>query len=90
MGRDGRITVIDSLLADPMNQPFDRLGSNLQLGQRGQPVGGLLEGDLTDAGMDDLLLDTRAEARLIKAQCLVLREKKSAGSGDSIVRVRSR
>jgi hypothetical protein len=90
MGRDGRITLIDSLLADPMGQPFDRLGSDLQIGQRGQSVGGLLKGDLMDAGMDGLLLDTRAEARLVKAQRLVLREKKSAGSGDSIGRVRSR
>lgn len=43
-----------------------------------------------DAGMDGLLLDARAEAGLVKAQRPVLRGKKSAGSGDSIGRVRSR
>lgn len=90
MGRDGRVALIDSLPADPMDQPLDRLGPDLQIGQGGQAVGGLLEGDLMDAGMDGLLLDARAEARLIQAQRLVLREKKPAGSGDSIGRVRSR
>jgi hypothetical protein len=90
MGRDGRITLSDSLPANPMNQPFDRLGCDLQIGQRSQPVGGLLKRDLMDAGMDSLLLNERAESRPVKAQRLVLREKKSAGSGDSIGRVRSR
>ena len=84
---DGRVTLIDPLLADPLYQPLDRLGLDRQVGERSQVVGGFLVGDVFDAGVDDLLLDARAEARLINTQRLVLREKKPADSGYSIRRV---
>ena len=89
MLRDGRVALIDPLLADPLDQPLDRLGLDRQVGQRGQVVGGLLVGDVFDAGVDDLLLHARAEARVINAQRLVLRGKKPADSGYSIRRVGS-
>jgi hypothetical protein len=36
MRRDGRVTLVDPLLADPPDQPLDRLGRDIQVGQFGQ------------------------------------------------------
>ncbi len=41
----------------------------------------LLIRDTIGTGMDDFLLDARAEAGVINAQRLILREKKPADSG---------
>jgi hypothetical protein len=67
-GRDGGVTPLDPLLADPADQPLDRLGRHIQVGQRRQIAAGLLIGNAVDPGMDDLLLHPGAEARVIKAQ----------------------
>ena len=34
--RDGRVALVDPLPADPLDQPLDRLGLDLQVGQFGQ------------------------------------------------------
>ena len=81
MLRDGRVALVGPLLTDSLDQPLDRFGLDHQVGQHGQMVGGLLVGRCFDAGVDDLLLYARAEARVINAQRLVLREKKPADSG---------
>ena len=44
MGRDGRVTRVDSLWADPSDPALDRLGWAFQVGQRRQIAGGLLIG----------------------------------------------
>ena len=90
MRRDGRVTLVDPLPADPLDQPLDRLGRDVQVGQFGQIAGRLLVRDAVDPGVDDLLLHARAEARVVKAQRLVLRGKKPADSGGSCRRVASR
>ena len=81
MGRDGGITSVDPLLADPLDQPLDRLGLDVQVRQFGEIAGRLLIGGAVDAGMDDLLLDARAEPGMVNAQRLILRGKKPADSG---------
>ena len=81
MGRDGRVTRVDSLWADPSDPALDRLGCAFQVGQRRQIAGGLLIGNAVDPRMDDPWLHPRAEARVIHAERLVPREQKPADSG---------
>ena len=76
-----RVALVDPFLADLMNQPLDRLGRDLQVGECGQVARRLLIRRTIDAGMDDFLLDTWAEAAMINAQRLVLRGKKPADIG---------
>jgi hypothetical protein len=84
---DGRVTLVDSLLTDLMNQPLDRLGLDLQVGKFGQVVGRLLIRKTVDAGMNDFLLNARAEAANVNAERLILREKKPADIGGNWRRV---
>jgi hypothetical protein len=79
--RDGRVTLVDPLPADLPDQPLDRLGSDSQVGQFGEIARRLLIGNTVHARMNDFLLHTRAEAATVKAQRLILREKKPADSG---------
>ncbi len=81
MGRDRRVSLVDPLPADPPDEPLDRLGPDVQIRQLGQVAGRLLIGGAVDAGMDNLPLHARAEATVVNAQRLILREKKPAGSG---------
>ncbi len=90
MRRDGGVTPVDPLAADPPDQSLDRLGRDLQVGQLGQVAGRLLIRDAVDAGMDDLLVHAWAEAGVVNAQRLVLRGKKPADSGGNSRRVVSR
>ena len=90
MRLDRRVSLVDSLLADLLDHPLDRLGLDLQVGQFGQIARSLLIGRTVDAGMDDLLLHAWAEAGVINAQRLILREKKPADSGGNWRRVVSR
>ena len=78
---DSRVTLVGPLLADPLDDPLDRLGLDVQVGQRGQIRGRLLIGKAVDAGMNDLPLHAWAEARVVNAQRLALREKKPADIG---------
>ena len=83
MRLDRRVPLVDPLPADLLDQPLDRLGLDVQVGQLGQVARRLLIGKAVDAGMDDLLLDARAEAGAVNAQRLILRGKKPADSGGS-------
>jgi hypothetical protein len=88
--RDGRASLVDSLPADLRDQSLDRLGLHPQIGQFGQITRGLEKRLAVDTGMDDLLLDARAEAAVVNAQGLILRGKKPSGSGGSWRRAASR
>ena len=90
MRLDCGITLAGSLLADPSDHPLNRLGRDSQVGQFGQIARRLLIRNTVDAGMDDFLLHTWAEAGVINAQRLILREKKPADSGGNSRRVVSR
>ena len=78
---DRRISLVGSLSADLLDHPFDRLGRDFQVGHFGQIEGRLLKGGAIDAGVNDSLLHSRDEVGAVKAQRLVLREKKPSGSG---------
>ena len=90
MRLDRRVPLIDPLAADRLDQPLDRLGLDVEVRQRGQVARRLQIRRTVDAGMDDLLLDARAEATVVKAQSLILREKKPADIGGSWRHVVSR
>ena len=75
------ITLVGSLLADLSDHPLDWLGRDLQVGQFSQIARRLLIGNTIDAGMDDLLLHAWAEAGMVNAQRLILRENTPADSG---------
>ena len=90
MGLHRGIPLVGSLPADLLDHPLDRLGSDAQVGQFSQIARRLLIGNTVDAGVDDLPLNTWAEAGSINAQRLILREKKPADSGGSSRRVVSR
>ena len=90
MRRDGCVTLVDPLLADLPDEPLDRLGRDVQVRQFGQIAGPLLIGRTVDAGMDNFLLHAWAEAGVVNAQRLILREKKPADSGGNCRLVVSR
>ncbi len=90
MGRDGRVTLVNSLLADLPDKSFDRLGLDVQVREFSEISGRLLIGRTVDAGMKNFLLHSRAEAGPVNAQRLALREKKPADSGGNWRRVLSR
>ena len=73
MSRNRSVTPVDSLLADPLDQPLDRLRGDVQIGEFGQVARRLLIRGAVDTGVNDLLLDAGTEARAVKAQRLVLR-----------------
>jgi hypothetical protein len=54
--RDRRVTLIDPRLADLLDEPLDRLGLDVQVGQFGQITRRLLIGRTVDAGMNDRLM----------------------------------
>ena len=83
MGRDRGVALVDAFLANPLDQPLDRLGPDLQLALLGQFLRGGPERLRLDSRTDHLLLHPRAVARAIKSQSLVLRGKKPADSGDN-------
>ena len=83
MRRDDCVALVDPLLANPADQPLDRLGCDFQVRQFGQIAGRLLIGETVDARMDNFLLHAWAEAGVVNAQRLILRGKKPADSGDS-------
>jgi hypothetical protein len=83
MGRDRGVALVDAFLANPLDQPLDRLGPNIQLALLGQFLGGGPERLRLDSRADHLPLHPRAVARAIKSQRLVLRGKKPANSGDN-------
>ncbi len=90
MRREGCVALVDPLLADLPDEPLDRLGLDFQVRQFGQIAGCLLIGNTVDACVDDLLLHAWAEAGVVNAQRLILREKKPTDSGGSCRLVVSR
>ena len=81
MRRDGRVTLVNSFLADLLDHPLDRLGLDVQVREFGEISGRLLIGRTVDAGMNDFLLHAWAKAGVVNAQRLALREKKPADIG---------
>ena len=90
MHRDGRVTLVDPLLADLPDEPLDGLGRDVQVRQFGQIAGPLLIGRAVDASMDNFLLYAWAEPGVVNAQRLILREKKPGDSGGNCRLVVSR
>jgi hypothetical protein len=70
-----RVTLVGSLPADLSDHSLDRFKRNVQVGQFGQIARRLLKGNTVDACMDDFLLYAWAEAAMVNAQRLILREK---------------
>jgi hypothetical protein len=67
MGRDDRVTPVDPLLADPSDQPLDRLGRDVEIGQRRQIARRLLRGDAVEPGLGALLLLRSPRLTLVSA-----------------------
>lgn len=78
---DCRVSLIDPLPANLVDQSLDLLGRDVQVGEFGQITGRLLIRNTVDACMDGLLQDARAEVGLINPQRLSLRGKKPADIG---------
>jgi hypothetical protein len=79
-----------AFLTDAQGGATDHLGVEVDLGEVGQEVFGLLEGGAVAAGGDDLLEKAGAEAVQINAQAFALREKTPCGKSGKWRRVATR
>jgi hypothetical protein len=77
------LALVQAFGPDAAAGALDGLGVDVALGQLAQEAAGVLVGGGVAAGVDSLPQQAGAVAVVVKAQALVLRGKKPAGSGGS-------